>query len=35
MDGWAQEPLWLMLGKLLVGRVVEWVGLWMGELVND
>ena len=35
VNGWAQEPLWLMLGELLVGWVVEWVGLWMGELVND
>ena len=31
VDGWVQEPLWLMLGELLVG----WVCLWMDELVNE
>ena len=35
VDGWVQEPLWLMLGELLVWWVVESVGLWMDELVNE
>ena len=35
VDGWMQEPLGVMLGELLVWWVVEWVGLWMDELVNE
>ena len=35
VDGWVQEPLGVMLSELLVGWVVEWVGLWTDELVSE